>query len=713
MEKKRPIIRRNIAVIVGLLAGMFLISGIALGLWSARDMKRQIVEQFNNEQLVIARNTSGMIERELNTIKDELLLLSKDKSFYYPSHFAPDEMIQKSFSRVLEKGVWRIFIIDRGTQRALLYMPYKNWPGENVSDIKLSDLTIPEKLSREKVWLSEPRLNPSGISMMLAVPLSPPVEKILLFDVNISWFLTPFLKNIRSGKTGYAWIVDRTGIFLYHPYSDFIGKDAFTVRRERDPETSYRKINFIQKERMLKGEAGMSWYYSDWHRGFTGQQKKLIAYYPISISEDPPQKWSVAVTAPLTEVEAIIRNGYSRQILLQGMIILVILSAVSAVFYFEVRWSRAMEERVDQRTNELKRSEERYRSLVESAEDFIFTLDGTGAFQSMNSFTAHFFAGSPEDFIGKDLEHVFPAEISARLYKIIESVYQKEKSIRDEFELKLDDHQVWLNANFMPLKNQTGEVSSVLCIARDITENKKLEKQLINTEKLASLGTLAAGVAHEINNPMSIILGFCDFLIQKANKGTQAYEDLKTIERQGLHCKEIVENLLSFARFGEGNCRHSDLHQCLAEILKVVRHSLEMRGISLVTEFTEGMPMVKGDPRQLQQVFLNLISNAMAAMGQGCTLTIRTKQERIARKAVIQFQDDGVGIREEDMDHIFEPFFTTKPEGEGTGLGLFVSYGIISKYGGTIDCLSQSNGKSGGLGGTVFTVKLPLEGRDG
>lgn len=712
MEKKLPIIRRHIAIVVSLFALIFLLAGIALGLWTVREMKNQVVEQFNNEQLVIARNTSGLIERELNTIKDELLLLSKDKAFYFPYQIASDEMIQRSFLRVLERGVWRIMIINQDTGRIYQYMPYKNWSDKDISDVDLGNLLIPETLQQEKVWTSDPRLNASGISLTLAVPFARPARKILLFDVNISWFLTPFLKNIRSGKTGYAWIVDQQGTFLYHPYSNFIGESAFTVRSKRNPENSYQKINFIQKESMLKGEEGTSWYYSDWHRGFTGQQKKLIAYYPIDISEDPLQKWSVAVVAPLTEVEGVIRSGFFRQMSLQGMIIFVILAGVLAVLFFEMRWSRVLEQRVNERTNELKRSEEKYRSLVESAEDFIFTLDSKGIFQSMNSFTANFFGGRPEDFVGQDLFHVFPEDIPEKQLRIIELVYRKGKSVRDEFELKLDNHQIWINANFMPLKNQKGEVSSVLCIARDITENKKLEKQLINTEKLASLGTLAAGVAHEINNPMSIILGFCELLIQKAAKGSQEFEDLKTIERQGLHCKEIVENLLSFARFGEGNSKHSDLHYCLSEILKVVKHSLEMRGINLVTELAESIPMVKGDPRQLQQVFLNLISNAMAAMEQGCTLTIRTKQERIARRAVVQFQDNGAGIMEGDMDHIFEPFFTTKPEGEGTGLGLFVSYGIIAKYGGTIDCVSKRNGKAGGDSGTVFTVKLPLKGRD-
>jgi two-component system NtrC family sensor kinase len=205
---------------------------------------------------------------------------------------------------------------------------------------------------------------------------------------------------------------------------------------------------------------------------------------------------------------------------------------------------------------------------------------------------------------------------------------------------------------------------------------------------------------------LGVILGFCDILLRKTDKNSQDYEDLKTIERQGLNCKEVVENLLSFARFGESDYEYSDLNHCLMEIIKVVRHNLEINNIELNTRFAENIPLVKGEFRQLQQVFLNLINNAVAAMKNGGTLKIKTDFEQASRKAVVQFQDDGIGIRPEDMDHIFEPFYTTKPEGAGTGLGLFVSYGIITRNGGSIDCMSATETSLGKKKGTLFTIKL-------
>ncbi|MBW1702450.1 MAG: PAS domain S-box protein [Deltaproteobacteria bacterium] len=703
---KFPGIRRNIFIIVCLAAVLFLAGGAILGLWSAREMREQVVGQFNEEQLVIARHVSSLIERELNLLRKEVLLLSNEKPLASCDPEVQYESIQKSLSRVLESGVWEIQIVDLKNHKTYVHTPYKHWFLKEPPDERIYNLPVVKSSDNKNVWISQPQIRSSGIRLMLAVSLAGDSPRLLLFNVNISWLLTPFLKNIRSGKTGYAWLMDENGIFLYHPDACFIGKSAFKVREEKYPYITYGKINFIQKEEMLKGKVGTGWYFSCWNRGITGKIKKLIAYCPVIVSDNPPQKWSVAVVAPISEIEGAIRKGYLRQFLLQGLVILAIVLGTSAILFFEMRWSRVLEKRVNRRTEDLKKSEEKYRSLVESAEDFIFTVDSDGNFQSMNSFTANFFGGRAEEFLGKGLSSLFPEKVAEKQLELVGLVYKLGKSVRDEFELEVGEHEIWISANFMPLKNEEGGVSAVLCIARDITESKNLERQLINTEKLASLGTLAAGVAHEINNPLGVMLGFCDLLLRKTEKGTQEFEDLKTIERQGLHCKQVVENLLSFARLEEGDSEYSDLNHCLGEIIQVVKHTLEMNDIELVLELAENISPVRGDSRQLQQVFLNLTNNALAAMAGGGTLSIRTFPERRTRKAVVQFQDDGIGIRQEDIDHIFEPFFTTKPEGEGTGLGLFVSYGIIAKYGGTIDCVSHIADFPGKPGGTTFTVKL-------
>lgn len=680
-----------------------------MGLWSAGELREVVEDQFNEQQLVIARHVSVLIERQLQSLKKELLLLREQ---FPDSGFDPEAMqeaVQRTFRRVLESGVWKIEVLDLDIRKGFTFMPFSHWAPRDMPSEKL-EIPLPyDELAEGEVWVTEPKIERHGISLFLWTPLKENNTSFLVFDLNVSWFLNPILGDIRSGKTGYAWLIDGEGRFLYHPNAEFIGKPAIEIREEAYQGVPLGMIAFIQREKMLQGQEGTGWFFSGWHRGITGKIKKLIAYSPIILSRKPFQIWSVAVVAPISEIEDSVQRAYLRQFFLQGLVIVVILFGAASVLFFEMKWSRILEAQVSRRTEELKKSEEKYRSLVESAEDFIFTVDGEGSFQSMNSFTASFFGGRADDFLGKGLKTLFPEKVAEEQLRLVKLVLKAGKSVRDEFEIDPAEHKTWISANFMPLKNEQGKVTAVLCIARDITENKNLERQLINAEKLASIGTLAAGVAHEVNNPLGVILGFCDLLLRKKDKDSQEYEDLKTIERQGFHCKQVVENLLSFARLGEGYAEHADVNQCIQEIIKVVNHTLEMNNIDLKRSLSDGLPLVQGDPRQLQQVFLNLITNAVSAMPSGGTLKIRTYLERASRKAVIRIEDDGTGIREEHMDRIFEPFFTTKPEGEGTGLGLFVSYGIIVRFGGTIDCVSQQTTPEK-PGGTAFTIKLLTQG---
>ncbi len=705
---KKPVgplqINKKLIVVIALAAFILLAISILMGLWSERAMRETVAKQFNEEQLIIAGHIAHLIEKELHRLEKEIILTGEDIAVQIPESVEMVKIVRQSFDRILESGVRKIEIVDLEKHRNLIFIPYRHWWEEDTGTCIEDKFPLLDMDDHHSVWVSSPLIQPSGLRLFMALPLAGNTHRVLIFHINLSWFLNPFINKIRSGKTGYAWLMDQKGFFLFHPKSGFIGKNAFTVRQKEDARFLYRSINHIQKEMMLKGGKGAGVYTSGWHRGITGEIKKLIAYHPVTISANPLQRWSVAVVAPVSEIEGAVREGYRRQILLHGLVILIIMLAGGGILLFEIRWSNILEQKIDQRTDELKRSEGKYRSLVESAEDFIFTVDPKGCFLSMNTFTANFFGGRPEEFIGRSISGLLPGKAAEKQLKLVNLVYRFGKSVRDEIEIRTGENQVWLNSNFMPIKDKSGEISSILCIARDITENKNLERQLVNTEKLASLGTLAAGVAHEINNPLGVILGFSDLLIRKKAKDSQEYEDLKTIERQGLHCKQVVENLLSFARIGKDITEYSDLNLCLSEIIKVVKHSLDMKQIELKVDLAEKLTMVRGDTRQLQQVFLNLINNAMGAMPHSGCLTITTSQSR--ERVMVAFKDNGQGIKGKDMDHIYEPFFTTKPEGEGTGLGLFVSYGIVNKFGGSIHCVSHVSQTPGEPSGTTFTVKL-------
>lgn len=706
---KRRKIDRKIYYSITAVALVCMAAGAGLSLWTVGGLRTALQMEFNEQQAVIASGVSAAIERKLGFIRKELAF---GRSAIAGNTADPDRLDQSvgnMFIRLIDYGVRKIEVVAPERKTVLVYMPYR---ARNTRELDAGYRDLPSLAQLPDGAMACLYPNQAGASagcLKLAIGLPGPDWKLLVCEVNLNWFLTPLLKGIRSGKTGYAWIIDEAGIFVYHPDAGFIRQSAFTARQGKNPHFSFKKIDHIQKKKMLKGEAGTGLYETTWHRGITGRVEKLIAYCPVTISCNPPRRWSVAVVAPVEEVADEVKKATGRQFGLQGLVIVVIVLGAAAILFMEQRWSHRLEKTVEKRTAAYRRSEEKYRSLVESAEDFIYSVDRSGRFLSMNNFTAKFFGGSAKEFIGRGITDLFEADVARRQLELINLVFRFGKSVRDELEIKTGDHTTWISANFMPLKDRQGDLSAILCIARDITENKELEYQLIHTEKLASIGTLAAGVAHEVNNPLGVMLGFCDLILQKTDESTQTYQDLKVIERQGLHCKRVVENLLSFSRQENQSSESTDVNACIGEVLSVVGHTLNMHHIELKTELAENLPPGQGDYRQLQQVFMNLVNNAVAAMADEGELRISTGLESNGKKVAIRFSDNGAGISAGDMEHIFEPFFTTKPDGEGTGLGLFVSYGIVTRYGGTLECKSRPARKDRPIrepGRTTFTVRL-------
>jgi signal transduction histidine kinase len=241
--------------------------------------------------------------------------------------------------------------------------------------------------------------------------------------------------------------------------------------------------------------------------------------------------------------------------------------------------------------------------------------------------------------------------------------------------------------------------SQLAALERTHGELVETQAQLVESAKLASIGQLAAGLAHEINNPIGIILGFAQLIGQRAGE-----EKLKsfagTIEREAIRVRRIVSDLLGFARQATAETRRLDLREVLDAALRLVEYQLVKEGIHIVSAYADEPGWVLADHDQLLQVVMNMVQNCRQAMPHGGTLTLRTWNS--AGKACFAVTDTGVGIPAEDLVHVFDPFFTTKPVGQGTGLGLSVSYGIIKRHGGEIRVTSEG-GK-----GTTFWVALPV-----
>lgn len=258
-----------------------------------------------------------------------------------------------------------------------------------------------------------------------------------------------------------------------------------------------------------------------------------------------------------------------------------------------------------------------------------------------------------------------------------------------------------------PVFDTTGELDGLVHVYRDRTEAKNMERQLLQTEKLASIGLLAGGVAHEINNPLGGILIFSQMLMREMEKTSPHLADVKEIEAAAQRCKSIVENLLDFARQQpvkkSDQLEDVDIVEAAQTALRFGKVSLKAKRTKIIEDWDLESVTIKANRNKLIQVFLNLIQNALQSMPGGGKLTLRSymQQTKAGRMAAIEVSDSGVGIPKEHLKKIFDPFFTTKEPGEGTGLGLAICYGIIQDLGGDIEVESRVNN------GSTFRILLP------
>ena len=255
---------------------------------------------------------------------------------------------------------------------------------------------------------------------------------------------------------------------------------------------------------------------------------------------------------------------------------------------------------------------------------------------------------------------------------------------------------------FYPLFSEQGKVHNVVCYAKNITEKKEVERRIQQTEKLVAVGQLAAGVAHEINNPLGVILCYTDLIRENNPDNEEIISDINTIERQAENCRRIVADLLDFSRSREAQIDKQcvSINEVIDNVLVMIRQQFLKKQIDLVSNLDDTLPPCLMDISRMQQVLLNLLMNGAQAIEKNGTIVISTRANQ--NHIIIEIEDDGPGIKKEILDKIFDPFFSTKEPGQGTGLGLSVSYGIIHEHDGDIRVQSTPGH------GARFTITIPV-----
>ena len=351
---------------------------------------------------------------------------------------------------------------------------------------------------------------------------------------------------------------------------------------------------------------------------------------------------------------------------------------------------------LEQKALEIARLKDFSENIVESLNVGVLAVDLEGLVESWNTRMEQLFGVARREAVGRQLGSLLPQELAREI-----AARGEQEQITGIYKQRLlhQGKSLTLNVSITPLVSKSNERIGRLLLFDDVTQRERMEEQMSQTEKLTSLGLLAAGVAHEVNTPLAVISNYIQMLAKQMPEGDPRQSIIEKIVKQTFRASEIVNNLLNFSRTGAAEAADVDVNRVVDETLSLVAHPLKASHIQVVKQLAVPLPAVRGSANKLQQVFLNLFLNARDAMPSGGMLGIRTAAQNGGVE--IEITDTGAGIAREHIHRIFDPFFTTKANGRGTGLGLSVSYGIIKEHSGKIDVRSTP-GK-----GTSFHVEFP------
>ena len=687
IEHARQSLLHSRHVVVGASILLLLLLAVALLIIyeDAGIVRAQINEDYNRQQLVLAKRAAVDISGDLADLIQEV-----DETAWIIGQTTAGHEVDSAIARALvryrARGLQSLRLLNPDSATCKLQSP---------GDERLGPLRLIRTATGGSAYLGtlcRPVLRGGRIIGMLEA------------TVDVSRLLESVMIDVRPGKSGYGWVIDSDARFLYHPDEGLIGQSAFATPTSKGDDDGADGVSPVTQKDMTSGETGMGSYISGWHGGDETEAPKLVAFVPVSAEELPlDQVWSVAVSTPVPEVAASVRNVEVRHIAAEAAIVGGIFLFGMLVMIYQMRLSRTLEEEVTEKEKFLS-------SVLRSSVDAIIFIDNDNRVQVWNRGAEFVFGYTADEMIGQTFHRLIPPEMNAdrELNNIAEEVRRK-SYIRDYRTQRMtkSGKRITIDLSRTMVLSEDNKPLGSTAIIKDITEKEEMDKLIYNTEKLASIGTLAAGVAHEINNPLTVILGFTDLLREKFAQGSPEFKDLMIIEENANTAKRIVEDMLGFARVTEGLEDKVDVKRAIERVMSIVEVTLKQENITVKSNILEGLPAVRGDSGEFQQVVFNLINNAMAAMAaNGGLLTIEAHASD--SRVSLKISDTGVGIPQKVRGQIFDPFFTTKKVGEGTGLGLSLCYGIIKKYGGTIEFTSVSKDDHPDRpSGTTFTVSMP------
>lgn len=732
--------RKQLLPILFILALLFVLSLIIiLGQFFHQTLQDEMAEQFNKQQLMLAREIAINIESFVDRLYKDIHTIAQLPEIHRIHQSPRCRVVAEAITSQLQSDVPVAIQVLTKSGRIL----YDNSaPEKEGMDLSGTAFFKKARLLHKNDKLITDLLDAPGegagskefivatpIYQRLRNPLADEFNGVVLAVVSMDGITQKYLSPIKSGTRGYAWMMDSAGTLLYHHNRpEMVGKNLYHT----DQTCFHCHRSFDTEKKMIEGKAET---FGSYHA--PGGENKLLAFYRITLAT---KSWLVVVSAPYSDVIALMQESmrfYSLLIVSIFVTTLVVSGATIVTYKKKIKAEERTIHLENQRRleREIEIAKNYLENIVENTQTSLMVLDKDLMVKTLNTAQARTIGRPKEDILNRPFFALFPDNLQAYDGFPFEALLQKTLAGRS-FEIKdykitgLHKAPIYLDMNISPLLIE-GDITGILITSNNVTKRvhleealkqytveledkvdkgtattKQLEQQVLHSEKLASLGRLAAGVAHEIGNPLTSISTFSQLLREMATDEF-SQSSLDIINNHIQRITDIVRQMSAFSRPDSTNIKEAQLNDILRSSLDLMRLDKRMKStIEIAVNLDPDLPKTMIDEGQISQICINIILNALDAMPDGGKLSVATRRGRDdqGRDAVfVEFTDTGVGIPAGDIEKIFDPFYTTKEAGKGTGLGLAVSYSIIKRHKGDIKVESQI-GK-----GTTFTLILPAE----
>jgi len=650
---------------------------ISLNIFFQQSLQGEMAEEFNKQQLLIADSIANNISNQMLLLREQTAAvaerLGREPQLLYPrAKKILETIINEAGSLELSMAVITVsgdVFFSHGDEK-------------NIKRIILQLMQKASVLKDHAAALIE-----SDPFVVFVAPVTYRTTRIgyVLLISTMSGIADHHIKKLSDLGKGNIYLLDSSGTLVFHPAQrSMIGKNI--NRTEESCTKCHLSFNLWQE--IVRGTYGL-------HGRFVAPsgEDRMIAFSKPTMASS----WIVFVSAPVSEITATTRQSMMFYSYLIIAILITTITVSTALIYFNRKrvqaeevehYARELEEKVKQRTIELSSEKEKLNTIVRAIGSGLMMLDAKGVVLWTNDYLTKM-AG--KSVVGNTCEQLC-ADCNV-------SGVHEENSIEtvimtDMFGKKGHYFQV----TTAPIRDEQNTLVGYIRLIHDVTEIRRMEERMSNSEKLASFGRLAAGIAHEIGNPLTSVFSFVQIL-QEIEDDEFKKDSLKTISFHVNRISETLKQLSGFSKMPTCETRACSINDVVEASLNLIQYDKRARGVEIVRDLAVDLPEISADGNQLSQVFVNLILNALDAMPEGGRLIVSSSLVNEVVK--ISFADTGIGIPAEDLRRIFDPFYTTKEK--GTGLGLSVSYAIVEKMQGTITVRSEP-GK-----GTIFEICLPAK----